>query len=98
MEYGKSQATLAGRIGDVGGNSARQSTLAERLERANNVLYVQTDRVMSFIGRVNGTPGQPQPEQNAKIAAVAPLAQSVEATEALGKRLADLAEGLERIG
>jgi hypothetical protein len=89
---------MVGGASSGGANAVRESTLAERLERANNILFGQMDRVQNFIGRVNGTPPQPTQDTPGKIAATAPLYQSVEATEQLGKRLAEMADSLERIG
>ena len=80
-----------------GANAARQVTLAERLERANNVIDTQMVRVLIFIERVNGTPRPPGSASPHKIATTTPLAASVENTEALGKRLCELVDGLERI-
>lgn len=84
--------------GTIGGSDAPQSTLAQRLESANNLLYSQMDRVQGFLARVNATPQTPAAGESAKSAAVAPLSESVSNTEALAKRLCDLVDGLERIG
>lgn len=89
-----------GMVGVAGGGAqdARQRTLAERLESANNVLHAQVARVQNFVERVNGTPRQPEPGTAEKIATTTPMMVSVERTEMLGKMLSELADSLERIG
>lgn len=86
-------------VGGSGANQARQRTLAERLESANGIIENQVRRVQNFVERVNGTPRPPEGvAQEAKIAVTMPLLSSVERAETLGKVLAELADGLERIG
>jgi hypothetical protein len=84
--------------GDGGANQARQSTLAERLERANNHAETQMGRMLSFLHRINGTPPQPTaPGQAEKIATTTPLALSVDRAEQIGAQLAELVASMERI-
>lgn len=91
-----------GMVGGVSGgaNETRTRTLAERLESANGIIAGQLDRAQSFLSRVNGVPPTPTTGQEspARIAATSPLSESVAVAEMLGKRLAELADGLDRIG
>lgn len=72
------------------------STMAARLERALQIISGQCQRIENALGRANGAPvgTQVSPE---KIAGAAPLAQSVQFAEELGKRLSELAGGLDQI-
>lgn len=81
-----------------GANAARQRTLAERLESANNLTQTQLMRMQNFIERVNGTPRAPEQKGTEKIAATTPLLGSVERAEVLSKMAVELADSLERIG
>jgi hypothetical protein len=89
-----------GMAGSSGGaeSAVRESTLAERLERANNHADNQIGRMLAFLQRINGTPPQPTAAGQEKIATTTPLALSVDRAEQLGKQLAELASSMERIG
>lgn len=76
-----------------------QRTLAARLESAAGTIQAQCNRVEDVLAKINGTPRNPPmgSDRAEKIATTAPLAMSVDAVEALAKRLCDLASNLEQV-
>lgn len=72
-------------------------TMAGRLEKALQLISGQCQRIENAIARANGAPVGAQSERAEKILGTAPLAQSVQFAEELGKRLSDLAGGLDQI-
>lgn len=72
-------------------------TLNERLNRAAERICEQSDRIEHVLSRVNGTPRSEGKRDVAQIRPTVALAEVVNILEAAQERLAQLANGVERI-
>jgi transcriptional regulator of NAD metabolism len=75
------------------------ATLADRLEKAANIISTNCSRIEDVLSRINGTPraGQAESPMKESVRSTAPLAQSVDRIESLARMLSDLSDNLHSV-